>query len=518
MSRIVIDPISRIEGHLKIEVEVKDGKVVDAWAAGEMFRGFEQILKGRNPNDAQMITQRICGVCPASHAQAATLNLDDAYGIKPPHNGRVLRNVLLGANYIQSHILHFYHLAALDFVDITAILQYKGKDKRLQKVKAWAENELAHKNNVAAVGPFLPRYEGDYIKDVDLNIAAIDHYLQALDMRMKAHELFTVWGGKMPHGMGVVPGGATQQVTADKVATSIWRLKELQEFIDSVYIPDVVAVAKAYPEHFSTGVGCKNLLSYGVFEENSSGSKKLLAPGVFIDGKADDFDAKHINEHVEYSKFKSASGLHPADGATKPDYHKEGAYTWLKAPRYKDKAMEVGPLARMFVTHVLGKNPKVSKLVGDTLKAFNAKPDVLFSTLGRHAARALEAKVVADRMQDWLKELKPGKPVHTKFEIPRTGRGMGLTEAPRGALGHWVTVKDQKIDNYQCVVPTTWNAGPRDKNGVQGPIEQSLIGTPVPDVKNPLHVARIVRSFDPCIACAVHIIDEKENMGEYRIV
>jgi hydrogenase large subunit len=514
--KIVIDPITRIEGHLKIEVEIENGKVVDARSCGEMFRGFEVILKGRNPLDAQQITQRICGVCPSAHAQASSLNLDDAFGVKPPDNGRLVRNLMLGANYLQSHILHFYHLAALDYVDITAILKYKGKDPKLNKLKAWAETEIKSGRR-SFLAPFMPRYVGDYIMDPDINIQAISHYLEALDARRKAHEMLCVFGGRMPHELGIMPGGATESPTIDKIIAYKWRIGELQSFVDNVYIPDVITVAKAYPDYFKIGKGCGNLLAYGGFEEDRVGKKKLLSSGTYIDGRLKGFRPAKIAEYLGHSRYSSASGKHPAQAETTPQADKKDAYSWIKSPRYDGKVLEVGPLARMVINHLQGKNAKVSGLVTDTLRELNASVSALFSVLGRHAARALECKVVADRCAEWVTQLDPQKPVHNKFKIPDKGKGMGLTEAPRGALGHWITIEDKKIKSYQCVVPTTWNAGPRDDRGQRGPIEQALIGTPVADPDNPIEAVRVVRSFDPCLACAIHLIKAGKEIGTFKV-
>ncbi len=515
--KVIVDPITRIEGHLKIEVEVENGKVKDAKSSGEMFRGWEIILKGRDPRDAQMITQRICGVCPSAHAQASTLCLDDAFGIHPPDNGRLIRNLIFGANYIQSHILHFYHLAALDYVDITAILQYKGNDPGLNKVKAWAKSEV-DSGRPAAVAPFLPRFKGDYITDTETNIAAIDHYLKALDIRKKAHEMLCIFGGRMPHEVAIMPGGVCERPTVDKIASYLYRVKEIQSFIDNVYIPDILAVAKAYPQYFDIGKGCGNLVAYGAFEEDNQGTKKYISPGVYIDGKVQPFDSQKISEYVKYSRYSSKSGLHPSTGETVPQPDKKKAYSWIKSPRYGDKVCEVGPLARMAVNHLQGSNPVVSELVSGTLNKLNLPVTALFSVLGRHAARALETKVVADKCAEWLMQLNPSKPVHTKFEIPGQSTGMGLTEAPRGALGHWITIKDRNIDSYQAVVPTTWNASPRDDKNQLGPVEQALIGTPVADPDNPIEPCRVVRSFDPCLACAIHILDTDKPVKKFRVI
>lgn len=515
--KIAIDPITRIEGHLKIEVEVTDGKITDARSSGEMFRGWEIILQGRDPKDAQMITQRICGVCPSPHAQASTLCLDDAFGIHPPDNGRLIRNLIYGANFIQSHILHFYHLTALDYVDITAILKYTGNDPGLNKVKAWAKTEV-ESGRPAAVAPFLPRLKGDYIPDTETNIACIAHYLQAFDITKKAHEMLCIFGGRMPHEIAIMPGGACERPTVDKIASYLYRLQEIQSFIDNVYLPDVIAVAKAYPQYFEIGKGCGNLLAYGVFEENNEGTDKFLPGGVYVNGAVQPLDPTKIAEYVKYSRYSSKSGLHPSLGETTPQPDKKKAYSWVKAPRYENKVCEVGPLARMAVNHLQGTNASASKLVSDTLKQLNLSVDALFSVAGRHAARALETKVVADRCAEWVMQLKPGQPVHTKFEIPEQASGMGLTDAPRGALGHWITIKDKKIDNYQCVVPTTWNAGPRDDKSQPGPIEQALIGTPVADPDNPIEPLRVVRSFDPCLACAIHIIEPDKDVKKFVVV
>ena len=312
--KVTIDPISRIEGHLKLDVEIEGGKVVKAWSAGEMFRGWEQILVGRNPVDAQHIAMRICGVCPCIHAHASTLCLDMAFGIHPPKNGMLIRNLMLGANYIQSHLLHFYHLAALDFVDITAIAKYKGSDVELNKIKAWVLNALdqAAAGEPVAAGPFLPRYEGDYyIKDTDINIALIQHYVQALTMRRKAQEMLAIFGGRMPHEIGIIPGGATQAPTVDKIVAYKLRLAELTDFIENVYVPDVLALAKLAPAQAKIGASYANYLAYGVFDEKEDGSQRYLPAGVVKNWQLEEFDHKKITEQVKFSRFHSGTNLYP---------------------------------------------------------------------------------------------------------------------------------------------------------------------------------------------------------------
>jgi len=517
---VVIDPITRIEGHLRVEVEVDGGRVQDARVGGEMFRGFERILLGRNPVDAQHITQRICGVCPAAHAQASTLNLDSAFGITPPKNGRLIRNLMLGANYIQSHVLHFYHLAALDYVDITAIADYRGTDRQLRKLRDWVLNGVkqAKAGEPVALGPFLPRYEGKgfYIEDKAVNIELIAHYLKALLVRRKAHEMLAVFGGRMPHEIAIAPGGATQAPTVDRIVGYKMRLVELFDFIDNVYLPDVIALAKLFPAAARTGVGYGNYLSYGVFEEVEDGSERFLPPGVVKEWRLEEFDPAKIVEYVKHSRYSSPSGLHPQRGRTEPMPEKHGAYSWLKAPRYDGEPMEVGPAARMVVAYLRGQ-PQVRAELDRALKETGLTLQGLNSTVGRHLARAVECKVVAHRLLHYVDELDPSAPFHTPFTIPQEASGMGLTEAPRGALGHWITIRDSRIANYQCVVPTTWNASPRDDRGRAGPMERALLGAPVGDPKAPIEPARVVRSFDPCIACAVHLLEGGRQLAALRV-
>jgi Ni,Fe-hydrogenase I large subunit len=519
MAKIIIDPLSRIEGHMSIELDVQKGKVVSAKSKGDMFRGFEMLLKGRNPLDAMQITQRICGVCPISHGMASAKSLDDAFGIIPNKNGRLLRNLALAANYMQSHILHFYHLTALDYVDITAVLKYNGKDKKLNKLKAWAKQELAIKKDSTAVSPFLPRFESDsYVKDQDLNMGAIAHYVEALDIRMKAHKMVALFAGKAPHAMGIVPGGMTQVPTSSLVKQFEELLIDVDRFINKVYIPDVLAIAGAYTDYFSIGK-FSNFLSYGVFEEadgDKYGKEFMLSKGIFLNGKAGNMDTALITESVKYGRYSSGSNLHPSKGDTIPHPHKKGAYTWLKAPRYDKKPFEVGPLARTVISYADG-NKAVKSEVDAVLKKFEAKLPAVFSVLGRHAARAIESKLVAAKAKEWLSQLDIDKKPRNTFDIPDKGEGMGITEAPRGALGHWITVKDKKIANYQCVVPTTWFASPKDDMGIMGPIEQALIGTKIADVKNPIEAARIVRSFDPCLACAIHLVEGDKEIGSFKV-
>ncbi len=432
-----------------------------------------------------------------------------------------MRNLMQIANHIQSHILHFYHLAALDYVDITAILKYKGNDAGLNKVKAWAEGEAGRlgSNTPGALGPFMPRYKGDYIPYDDVNIGAIAHYLQALEMRKKGQEMLCIFGGKMPHSITNMPGGVTEKVTVDKIASYLWRIKELKAFVDSVYLPDVLAVAGAYSKYFGIGAGCKNFLSYGaIYATNDAnhGKNTLLPSGAYTEGKLNDLNPELINEHVKFSRYSSPSQLHPSKGETAPDAAKEGAYSWVKAPRYDNKPHEVGPLARWVVAYLKG-NEQVKSAVDATLAYFKADVPALFSVLGRHAARALECQWMCDRGIEEVLKLKPGEPTHNPAPVPVSGQGFGLTEASRGSLGHWITIENKKIARYQAVVPGTWDMGPHDDNGVRGPAEEALVGTPIADPENPIEAVRVVRSFDPCLACAIHVMTPKGDIKKFRI-
>ena len=509
---IVIDPLTRIEGHMKVEAVVDGGEVKDARCSGTLFRGFERILPGRHPLDASRLTQRVCGVCPTAHATASALCLDEALGVadRIPANGRLVRNLILGANFLQSHILHFFTLAALDYVDVTALADYEGSESELKAVRAFIDR--------GELGPFFPRYEGDYRLSKEEDLAAVRNYLRALHVRRLTHEMLCIFGGKMPHNVGIVPGGVTGEVTADKIASLAGKLVEVKEFVEDAYIPTVLLVASRYADHSDIGAGCRRYLSYGVFNNNGNGGRLMPSGLLDADGNLSDVDAARINEHVRHSRYDESCAGHPSEGTTRPDPEKEGAYSWIKAPRYEGAPAEVGPLARALVGYAAG-DAKITGDVSAVLSAAGLSAEKLSSVLGRHAARALEARWVCDAMAGWLEQLVPGEPAAVELKIPETGEGVGMVGAPRGALGHWIQIKDHKIDRYQLVVPTTWNASPRDAEGTPGPVEQALIGAPVKDADNPFEVVRVVRSFDPCLACAVHVLTARgKTIGEYRIV
>ncbi len=489
---ISIDPMTRIEGHIKIEAAIDNKKVVDAKSEGTLYRGFEQILIGREPVDAVQITQRFCGVCPTPHAIASSQALDDAFGITPPDNGRIIRNIMQGANSIQSHVLHFYHLAALDY--------FEGPE----------------------VPPFIPRYEADYRVPKAVRDALTDHYIQAYQTRLKAHELCAIWSGKMPHMASIVPGGVTIRPRIDNITTSLWRLKELSDFIDNVYLPDVITLAQIYREYLQIGSGCGNLLAYGQFDLDANPDvtkrKRLFPMGRITDGKLEKVDPKKITEDIKYSHYDLPSHVHPSRGETNPNPQKPVAYSWLKAPRYDGRVYEVGPLARLKVTYASQTNPKLNQLVNETLTTLQIGQEALCSVMGRHLARAIECKIIADEMSNMILQVKLDQPVCTDHQIPKSAEGMGLWGAARGALGHWIKIEDHKIARYQAVVPTTWNASPKDDKDQPGPVEQAMIGSVVEDSDNPFVLARIVRSFDPCLACAVHLMEPGKPVKQFKIL
>jgi len=467
---VTVDPVTRIEGHLKIEVKVDhvggELKVVDAWSTGTLFRGIEQILVNRHPWDAVPITQRVCGVCPVSHGMAAVKTIDAASNVNPPDNGRILRNFVLGANYVASHMLHFYHLALLDFVE------------------------------GPPMAPWEPGWKSDLRVDGPTSQTFVNHYLTALEMRRKAHEAGAVFGGRLPAPPAYIPGGFTAIPKSADITKVGAYLNELIPFIQNVWIPDIQLLGTYYTDYYNIGQGPANLLAYGVFDEDATGQNKLLRRGRVENGSTSvqPVDVNAITEDVTWSWYAgSTNGLPPATGQTSPKYPKGNAYSWLKSPRYSGKPYEVGPLARMWVN-------------GDYRNGI--------SVMDRHMARALEALKVAQAMQTWIGQIAIGQPVYTNHKVPETGSGYGLTEAPRGALGHWLDISSKKISRYQIVTPTCWNASPRDAGGVQGPIEQALMGTPVASFKEPVGLLRVVHSFDPCLSCAVHVMrpDDKARV------
>ena len=461
----IMDPVTRIEGHMKVEVTIDtqggQRQVVDAHCSGTLFRGFETLLNGRSPLDAPVITQRICGVCPISHGQTAVLALENVSEWLPPANARLLRNLALGSNFIQSHILHFYLLAALDY----------------------AAGPQA--------SPWTPAWQVDIRPGAE---AVAENLPAALEARRHAHEMGAVFGGKMPSTHAFIPGGFTATPTRQQIDQFRGYLNKLTDFTRSVYIPDVQAVGELYADYLDIGTGCRNLMAYGVFEMDDDYTERLLTGGYIEDGDVNvqtAFDGRNISESVKYSWYADETGNRsPQEGATEPIYPKGQAYSWLKAPRLFEKPFEVGPLARMWIN-------------GDYQRGI--------SVMDRHVARAKETLKVAEAMDGWLNELEAGQTAYDDYFDQYSGVGAGMSEAPRGALGHWVQIDEGKITHYQVITPTCWNASPRDDQGVAGPMEQALIGTPIEDPDQPIEALRVIHSFDPCLSCAVHIMRPDEE-------
>ncbi len=487
---ITIAPLTRVEGHLDIQLTVDkpDAQflVTDARSSGTMFRGFENILVGRDPRDATQYTQRVCGVCPLEHAMAACKTLEGAFALTPPNNGRILRNLITASNFVASHILHFYHLAAPDFINTTGILD---------------------------MAPWKPRFVTPDMVGGDVAKTLVGHYVQALAIRRQCHQMGAIFGAKMPITTTMVAGGCTETVTSAKVTAFRTLLTTIRNFINTVYLPDVQAVAKAFPQYGTIGKGCGNLLAFGVFDgggvatttvlrddddddddddrPTTTAGGLLLKAGRFTGGQYGTVSASQISEYVKYSYYAgTTTKRNPANGVTTPAVDKAGAYSWIKAPRYAAKVHELGPLARMWIN-------------GDYRTGI--------SVIDRHAARAAETKKIADAMNTWLSQLSSGSSAYTYKAVPTTATGVGLTEAARGALGHWMQISNKKISRYQIITPTAWNASPMDDMGQHGALEQALIGLKIADITQPIEVLRVVHSFDPCLACSVHMVEPKRN-------
>jgi [NiFe] hydrogenase large subunit/hydrogenase large subunit len=556
MSHVVVDPVTRIEGHLRIEAEVDGGFVQDAWSSSTMFRGVEIILQGRDPRDAWAFTQRICGVCTTVHAITSIRAVEDAIGAQPPPNARLLRNLIMASQMIQDHVIHFYHLHALDWVDIVSALSAdpKATSALAESISDWPLSSTSYFQGVrdrlqgfverGQLGPFGNAYWGHsaYRLPPEANLLAVAHYLEALDWQREIIKIHAILGGKNPHLQSFLVGGMATPVDPDQQAainvTSIANIRKLihkaKRFVEKVYIPDLLAVASFYKDWAGYGGGVGNYLVYGEYPDADGANAPLYLPAGVIRNKdlstVEAVDPAMITEYVTHSWFNyeggDERGLHPFDGQTNPNYtgpqppyerlDTDAKYSWLKSPRYDGLPMEVGPLSRMLVAYASG-HEKVQELVNFALGQLGVGPEALFSTLGRVAARGIETLVLAGKIEDWLDELAQNMgsgqlEIHDNAKWdpkswPVECTGAGFHEAPRGALGHWVHIKNGAIAHYQCVVPSTWNAGPRDAVGQQGPYEAALVGNPVADPEQPLELLRTVHSFDPCMACGVHVLD-----------
>jgi Ni,Fe-hydrogenase I large subunit len=563
MARIVVDPVTRIEGHLRIEAQVEGGMIVDAWSSGTMFRGIELILRGRDPREAWIWAQRICGVCTMVHALASVNAVEDALGIEVPDNARLVRNIIAATQTVQDHVIHFYHLHALDWVDVVSALKADpAKTSQLaQSISDWPVSSEKYfkgvQDRVSALvaskqlSLFGSGYWGHpaYHLPPEANLMAVAHYLEALQFQKEFIRIHAVLGGKNPHLQTFLVGGMATAMDPNEPGATVnpERIDFLLEvaksaiaFVNQVYIPDVLAVAGFYRDWFERGEGLGNFMSYGGYPQGSikDPANFFLPRGIILNrdlSKVHPVDPANVTEYVTHSWYEYSGGdqtaKHPFDGETNPKYsgpkppydflEVDQKYSWLKAPRYQDQPMEVGPLARLLVAYASGQ-PDVKAMVDATLAKLKAPPAALFSTLGRIAARALETQLLANRLVGWIEQLGDNLAsgnvrIHNgeKWDPkswPKTAQGFGFFEAPRGSLGHWVQIEDQAIKNYQAVVPSTWNAGPRDARGQRGPYEAALIKTPVADPDRPLELLRTIHSFDPCLACAVHVVDARGHV------
>lgn len=566
---LVVDPITRIEGHLRIEAIIDENNVItDAYSSSTMFRGIEEILKGRDPRDCGLLAMRICGVCTGTHYQRSIEAVENAFSVIIPKNARLVRNLIQGALYLHDHVVHFYHLHALDWVDITKALEADPKATVAEAQKwaglsgqrAWNASEDVYiqvKERVqkyikqGRLGIFGNAYWGSegFKLTPEQNLIGLSHYLDALELQRDLAKMMAIFGGKNPHPQSFVVGGVTcvQDIkNPARIAEFKQLLKRGRKFIKEAYLPDVYMAGTMYGEEAlnGTGGGLGNYMSYGGFNLDDLPfykSKKLFPAGIVKNkdlSKVYEVDEAKITEDVTHAWYKGNTNLHPFDGVTEPNYtgfgkkenniaylDTQNKYSWIKSPLYNDERMEVGPLARMVVGFA-SNDELIKKYVTNFLTNANLPATVLFSTVGRTAARAIESELMADVMMDWVDELALNAAngdlsTWTEFDfntVAKDAKGIGLEEAPRGALGHWVKIKDGKVVNYQTVVPSTWNAAPRDYKGRMGAYEAALIGTKVANVEQPLEILRTIHSFDPCIACAVHLIDTNgKELGVYKV-
>ncbi|WP_455384483.1 nickel-dependent hydrogenase large subunit [Acidihalobacter prosperus] len=576
---VVVDPITRIEGHLRIEAETDDsGMITRASSSGTMVRGIEIILRGRDPREAWAFAQRICGVCTLVHGIASVRSVENALSYPIPHNAELIRNLMIAAQYVHDHVMHFYHLHALDWVDVVSALKADPRktSELAQSLSNYAKSSPGHFADVqkkvkglvesGQLGIFANGYWGHpaYKLPPEANLMAVAHYLDALAWQREVVKLHTIFGGKNPHPNFVV-GGVPCAISVDAQATGATAgatavnmvglaevanvIERMQQFVDQVYLPDTLAIAGFYKDWATRGEGIGNFMTYGDFPSKgiNDPSGFLIPRGVIVDRDLSHIEEVDLNaedqikEYVAHSWYDYSGGknegLHPYQGETNLNYSGptppyehldvEASYSWLKSPRWKGKPVEVGPLARVLMLYASG-NEATRGLVDGALSKLDLPVQGLFSTLGRTAARTLESKIIVDQMRGWYDQLianiKAGD-LRTFNEQhwdpsswPSQAKGVGFMEAPRGALAHWIVIKDGLIDNYQAVVPSTWNAGPRDAAGLDGPYEAALKGTQMSDTQQPLEILRTIHSFDPCIACAVHLVDDEgEEMMRVKV-
>lgn len=558
-NRIVVDPVTRIEGHLRIEAEIKDGKIVDAYSSSTMVRGIENIVKGRDPRNVWAFVQRTCGVCTTVHALASVRAVEDALGMVIPPNAEMVRNIMEGALYMHDHTVHFYHLHALDWVDVVNALKADPKktSEIAQSISNWPKSSVGYFTDVqnrirkfvesGQLGIFANGYWGhpQMKLPAEVNLLGVAHYLEALEWQKEIVKVHTLFGGKNPHPNYLVGGMACAINTEDPGGLNAERLamvgkllKEGKQFIEQVYIPDLLAIASFYKDWGAIGKGFGNYMSYGDFPMNgyNDPSNFKFEPGIILNrdlSKVMDVDHRNgdIEEFINNSWYDyeegDGVGKHPWEGETNINYtgpqppydflDVESKYSFIKTPRWRGMPMEVGPLSRLLVSYARG-NKEVQEAVNGALAHLDVPVEALFSTLGRTAARGIETQLVANWTMEFydtlLNNIKNGDQRMATTELwepktwPSEAKGVGFTEAPRGSLAHWIKIKDGKTENYQQVVPTTWNASPRDAKGQRSAYESALIDTPVADPELPLEIIRTIHSFDPCLACAVHLYDE----------
>ena len=540
MTRSVIDPITRIEGHLRVEMEVENGVVADAWVSGGCFRGMELVVQNRTPEDAAQIVERICGVCPVSHAHASSIAGDKAYGITISNNARIVRNLLEGAQFLHSHILWLYNLAALDYVNPLNALQANVDDA----YAAALENGLALHSDLGQLYEKLAAFADNgqlsifsgnwfdadggeaYVDNPEANLILTSHYLEALKMQARSSEMAALLGGKMPHVMTSIPGGNMWVPTESKLDDLLAMATEVRDWVNDTVLADTVMLAKLYPEVLTFGKGCGRYIAWGVFEGpdwpyGDNYTEQMLnryLPMAVLDEQfqASDVQENLITEYMGRSWYKGSETYTSPYFVTDPDfteYNVDDRYSWVKAPAYDGKPMEAGSMARIFAAYVRGV-PFIKEQVDAVLGILGAKPGDLAafqSTLGRTAIRQIETIYIANLMVEWVNELaeaiKGGDSEYFREPARLTGEGTGFWEAPRGALYHSEKVVDGKIEGYQIIIPSTWNLAPINGDGEHGPLEQALIGVPVADIEKPINALRTVHSFDPCTACAVHVTE-----------
>ncbi|OMH32114.1 nickel-dependent hydrogenase large subunit [Motiliproteus sp. MSK22-1] len=555
--RIIVDPVTRIEGHLRIDVEVENGLVSKAWSSGQMWRGIENILKGRDPRDAWAFTQRICGVCTTVHALASVRAVENALQLEVPLNAQYIRNLMVSAHALHDHIVHFYHLSALDWVDVVSALDADPKEaaKLAESLSSWKLNSVHEltavqqklKSFVASgqLGIFANGYWGHKAMKLppEVNLIAAAHYLQALEIQREANRIVTIIGGKSPHVQNLTVGGVTNSINLDSQAvTNMERLMyiktlmdKMKDFVNNAYLVDVSIIGSFYLDWAGYGSGVTDYLCVPEMPLDTQGTQFSLPGGYIsngdlstlkpITGFNDKYFIDGVKESSKHSWYQGEEALHPWDGETDPnydDFNDEGQYSWIKSPTFNGKPAQVGPLASVLCLAANGHEATLKHLnfVIDTVSSVsgtNIDVSALHSTIGRHAARAVRAASLLDEMDlQWQMLVDNiGRGDTDTFNRPDfpTGeiRGVGFHEAPRGVLSHWVVIENAKIKNYQAVVPSTWNAGPRNQDDIPGPYEASLMGNPIADPDRPLEVLRTVHSFDPCIACAIHLMDTEHN-------